>query len=1333
MVNGLSSDERKALDLILEDLKILFQIGEVPESEIDRVVGQLKSEEVKAYVSHLRGGSKPEVALREAFFAGRSILSKYLAADINPEVNLGDGFIDYQIGSGGRFILLELKSLFEAEVVQVKAGRELKGLKQRPLKWEDHKEQVLKYIRKGGEYIVLTNLKEWCFFNDECSPDRCVPFYTTELFAFLKDFEVSPNLYERLERYDLESIREELDKRFFESLEAWVKKLSEVEFDVDEKRKLEIIIGLINRFVFIQTLDDYGVVEFRWIKGAWDYAVRMWSAKGKTEVLTKFFSELMEWFYKYYDTELFRDDVLKYVKQDTGNIDLFYRSLELVLGLAYWQTPLGGFKGIMQYNFKFINEDIFGKAYETFLAEVRKEQGIFYTPRYVTEYIVENTVGRIFNELLQQIKKELEAENFEAVPPLIERFKSIRVLDPACGSGSFLIKAVRKIFEKYRDLNCLVTDYMNKYNRFKGSLIRPKEVEDKAEKVMQIQEDVQERSGRELISKILVRHIYGNDVDMKALEVAKVNLWLEAIKLAPTEFRFDRLPSQTNHILPDLEMNLRNGDSLFSLSFETVVDRLSKDYRRELKEISQLRNEYLKDTTRTDLVQQVSQLKNKISETLRDALTRQVDETCARPDQLEPTSPFFWPLEFWFIFFNDQGEPITEEKRGFDIVIGNPPYYTETRGYKEKFRLYARSPLVGRYYEPKMDVFYFFIELGIDLLRLKGKLGFIIMQYWSSRGSGKILRQKIMDEATITATINFSEFKVFEEAKGQHNSVLVLTKETPPRNTYKVTAIEVTNPATPREEVVSALLEGRFTANVTMMELRLVYDARLGKIMLLPKEYVEIVQKITSRSDYRIPVERSSQGVVLPQDKVTAEQIKKSPTLKEGEGIFLLSNEEIKSLVLTREEKSLIQPFYWARQLDSFYYEDEPTGWLIYTEKKYIDYDEVEVNKRSRAEGRKKEDIQREILAEVHKKYPVITAHLDRFRDVITSDRWPYGIHRSRQKEIFFSGRKIISVRKAQYPKFVWVPIACFMDESVNYVEPGGTINPSYLVSLFNSSLMWFWFRYGTQKTHGTQLQVDIEIIRNAPLIKPPSNRIESLLSELSQNMYNLKKAKQAYLRLWQMNSTQMMSTSKRLNEILREDMRNLRDGKLEDCWTSKASFYPQVSDVSSEEEFEYFVAELDDSTGSIKIHGVDEGGRLSAVYEMTFTHKDLMTHVYCALLSSDASRYETLSELLQSTKLPVILPNSAKQTGNIVRKVAKDFVSYLAFEKLDVPNELAVIDNKLTETLAQIDAVVFSLYGLTQVEVKTVLGSLELTVGYRQKVLDQIEAITADSSLKWV
>ena len=624
----LSEAERSSLDLILEDVRYLFDKEEILRDEVDDVLAKLRSEEVRSYIKSLSFGSKPETALRESFIAGKSVLLKFLFGEAIPEVR-SDGFIDYLVKDEmGRGIALELKPLFEADVELDKSGKPiLKRVKQRKLKPENYASQVLKYIRTGeAQFVILTNLKEWFFYSKELSPSQVKPFYEVEFFDFIRDYEVVGNLRDYLERKEFESIKYDLDKWFLESLKVWVKKLSEVEFTVDDRRKLELIIGLINKFIFVQTLDDYGVIEFNWIRKRWSYHEQMWQRKGKFMVLKKFFDELDDWFYLYYDTELFKEKILDYVKKDEENIEKLYRNLQLVLGLTYLQVPFGAMKGIMQYNFRYIDEDVLGKAYETFLAEVRKEEGVYYTPKYITQYIAENTVGKFLDELLTEIKKNLEQENFEIAKKIVEDFVSVKVLDPACGSGSFLIKAIRIIVDKYKKLNQLVEaterNFIKKNSKHLSLLDTPKEIKAKIETLSEIKRIIGPKNDRELIARILVRHIHGVDLDNRALEVAKVNIWLEAIKLAPKEFRYDKLPPDTNYILPNLEMNLCNGDSVVGLPDEEAVEYLNEKYRMDIIRLLDLRRRYLDSPTDPNLVDEIKKIKDKIRAKLNEKFAK---------------------------------------------------------------------------------------------------------------------------------------------------------------------------------------------------------------------------------------------------------------------------------------------------------------------------------------------------------------------------------------------------------------------------------------------------------------------------------------------------------------------------------------------------------------------------------------------------------------------------------------------------------------------------------------------------------------------------------------
>lgn len=794
-MNGktLAETEKASLNLILEDLRYLFDKEEIRQEEVDDVLYNLKSDEVKSYVQSLRFGSKPETALRESFIAGKSVLLKYLFGEALPEVR-SDGFIDYLIKDEmGRGIALELKPLFEADVEFDKAGKPiLKRLRQKKLKPEDYREQILKYIQEGeAQFVILTNLKDWFFYSKELTPREVKPFCTIGFFEFIKEYDVIGNLRDYLERKEFESIRYELDKRFFESLKSWVKKLSEVEFTVDDKRKLELIIGLINKFIFIQTLDDYGVIEFNWIKKRWNYHEQMWQRKGKLMVLEKFFDELDEWFYLYYDTELFKEKILLYIKKDEENIDRLYRNLQLVLGLTYLQVPFGTLKGIMQYNFRYIDEDVLGKAYETFLGEVRKEEGVYYTPKYITQYIAENTVGRVFDQLLNEIKEKLASEDFGRVKDLVSKFISVRVLDPACGSGSFLIKTVRIIFNRYKELIKKLNECYKGYLNFKGSLDIPQENTVKAELLSSIKGMLGPDSDRELIARILVRHIHGVDLDKRALEVAKVNIWLEAIKLSPKEFRYDKLPPNTNYILPNLQMNLCNGDSLVGLPLESTIEYLSENYRADIIKLCQLRCNYLENPMEPKFVEEVEDLKHKIRNMLNKKFT-QFLEARSIPTQIsDKTKPFHWALEFWYVFFDEKGTPLSEDLQGFDVVLGNPPYVENkrldplTKKYLQNCGTYRTTYKLFDYAVP-------FIERSLQLLNRGGRFGYIVTNKFTVTDYGIKIREILAKDTTIESILDVSYLPVFK-GTAIYPIILVFTKLEPPEGHEIIIAPKVSS------------------------------------------------------------------------------------------------------------------------------------------------------------------------------------------------------------------------------------------------------------------------------------------------------------------------------------------------------------------------------------------------------------------------------------------------------------------------------------------------------------------------------------------------------------
>ena len=115
-----------------------------------------------------------------------------------------------------------------------------------------------------------------------------------------------------------------------------------------------------------------------------------------------------------------------------------------------------------------------------------------------------------------------------------------------------------------------------------------------------------------------------------------------------------------------------------------------------------------------------------------------------------------------------------KENGGFDIVIANPPYVGE-KGNKEIFRPIAQGNL-GKYYQGKMDLFYFFFHLALDLGRKHAQNAFITTNYYITAMGARKFRADLKERSSIRYLINFNELRIFESALGQHNMITIFSK-----------------------------------------------------------------------------------------------------------------------------------------------------------------------------------------------------------------------------------------------------------------------------------------------------------------------------------------------------------------------------------------------------------------------------------------------------------------------------------------------------------------------------------------------------------------------------
>ncbi len=220
----------------------------------------------------------------------------------------------------------------------------------------------------------------------------------------------------------------------------------------------------------------------------------------------------------------------------------------------------------------------------------------------------------------------------------------------------------------------------------------------------------------------------------------------------------------------------------------------------------------------------------------------------------------------------------------------------------------------------------------------------------------------------------------------------------------------------------------------------------------------KIFEKIANEKVY-LNDKEVAQGIVFPQDFLDNKNAKKlGNNYKVGDCVFGLTNEKVKELDLTKEEKKLIKPYYTSEQIYPYYVNKKNDKWLIYTDSKF----------------KKSEYI---------KPFPNLKKHIDQFKDILTSDNKPYGLHRARE-EHFFKGEKIISLRKCVgKPCFSYCNFDTYVTQTFFIIQTSRW-NMKFLTGVLNSKLVALWLK-NKGKMQGSNYQVDKEPLLSIPLPNP--------------------------------------------------------------------------------------------------------------------------------------------------------------------------------------------------------------------------------------------------------
>lgn len=838
---------------------------------------------------------------------------------------------------------------------------------------------------------ILTDFEEFAVYdcrikpspNDKSSKARTIYFRYDDLIQrwnelasiFSRDAILKGSFDKYAESTKKKRGTAEVDDAFLAEIEQWRdvlarnialrnKKLSQRELNFAVQRTID-------RIVFLRICEDRGIEQYGTLLGL---------VNGK-----EIYQRLFERFRR--ADERYNSGLFHFSKEKsrpeapddlTPNLSIDDKPLKDILKRLYYPDS--------PYEFSVLPADILGQVYEQFLGkvielsaghratvvekpEVRKAGGVYYTPTYIVDYIVQNTVGRLVEG---KSPMEVGALTPTYQPSKAKDARPLTVLDPACGSGSFLLGAYQFLLDWYRDQ--YADEGPDKHTEGKNPRL------------------FQHSSGEYRLTtaerkRILLSHIYGVDIDTQAVEVTKLSLLLKVLEGESTETIGANLLLFHERALPDLADNIKCGNSLIGPDFY--------------------------DNTQMDLFDEEERLRVNV---------------------------FDWKSEFERIMTCG----------GFDAVIGNPPYLKEANN-KDAFALIRKSS-TRRYCVGKMDLWYAFACVAIDLLQDGGIHSFIATNTWSTSEGARVLRSRIMDDCRILSYFDFADFKVFSAAAIQ-TMIYVLRKKGSDRP-YNCDFVRL-----PRQwSDNSAIQDVIHGSHTTIRWGTALIDPKVAKHSFAPvsNSVAQCLSSLAAAPARYLTRDEVASGIDVLQDFVTSSHLSKLPrnTANKGDGVFVLAKEEMQSRARTNRERTVMKPYYTTGELNRYDVNPCNRFWIIYANKDF-----------------------RESIDD----YPNLKNHLEKFAPIMTSVYRPFGLHRSRE-ETLFRGPAIFSIRKTRRPKFALFRSSCYVSRAFMILQPQDWIESlEYLTGILNSRAIWFWLQK-RGKRQGDQLQIDASPLRSIPV-----------------------------------------------------------------------------------------------------------------------------------------------------------------------------------------------------------------------------------------------------------
>ncbi len=593
--------------------------------------------------------------------------------------------------------------------------------------------------------------------------------------------------------------------------------------------------------------------------------------------------------------EIYKNSVLKkhedYQKQK--DLPLLKYLFEFLRVYDFTTTPKDIKDNQNNSESRLINPSVLGLVFEKLNGY---KEGSFYTPSFITSYMCKESITPIvldeFNAIYQWDCKNLKAlkgkidRNFsnEKAKEYLNTLLTLRVCDPAVGSGHFLVSALNEMVWIAYELGLIASLYRHKIRLENDEIIihHAQTGEIFTYTIPHSENDPHHHIQKELFElkkSIIENCLFGVDINPNSCEITKLRLWIELLKYSYYIFEKGK---NTNALetLPNIDINIKCANSLISRF--NLNDDLKKipNIKQKIQEYKDLVAQYkdpnpLYPLNKQDLINKIQDLKNTFSLTLKDPKTKAELEKAIEKHikkynffALDDKSlldglNYFTPSLFGTLKLSPKEEEeafasygriralrkklddalsgreyhkafewrfefpeVLDDEgdfSGFDCIIGNPPYIRQEH-------IKDLKPLLEKqyqdFYNSTADIYTYFFALAYHLLKEKGFSAFITSNKYARAKYGAKLRELLLKKTTLVSYMELNALKVFESA-AVDTSIMSFIKQTPPKesefNYYEPTPNDKDNlKSTPSLSMKQNALstESFIFANATLLDLR---------------------------------------------------------------------------------------------------------------------------------------------------------------------------------------------------------------------------------------------------------------------------------------------------------------------------------------------------------------------------------------------------------------------------------------------------------------------------------------------------------------------------------